>query len=310
MGGIRGFRYSNTVLANSNITTGDMYHYMPLGALIAKANVPASPLNEEYSESTPLGKKDWQVNKRHFMSWPRNLIQEIELSGNSTMNPDVFKWGGGWVFNYSGIHFDFEPFNPNFDKYGSMEGARVSNVKFLDGSSLPNNIGDSISLASYYFHADYNRINRNQIITRGQCGGNLTLECVGDLIQILAKDSEDSNPNIVFVNPKEYDDGLNAGKLFPLDVVEALKYYINQSNIPVYDWDPILMQKDILLHTAQGLDGEVEFDEFDYPRINLTTPLVDATEEFGFPVIEPLRGAALVPGDHVADPPANQGSFQ
>jgi len=309
VGGIRGFRYANTVLADSLITTGDMYHYMPIGAMIAKANIPASPANEVFSDATDLGKKDWQANKRHFMAWPRNLLQEIELSGNSTMNPNVYQWGGGWVFNYSGIHFDFEPYNANFDKFGSALNARLSNVKFLDGSPLPTELGDTISLATYYFHGDFNRINRNQIVTKAQCGGDLTLDCVGDLIQILAKDAQGPIANIIFVNPKEYDDGLKAEKIFPLDAVEALKLYISKNSIPVFDWDASTMEKTSVLHTAQGLDGEIEFEDFDYPRINVTTPLIDATEEFGFPVIEPLRGARSTPSDRRADPPSNQGSF-
>jgi len=309
VGGIRGFRYSNTVLPDTMITTGDMYHYMPLGALIGKANIPAVPENEEYNDAGDLGNKDWKTNKRHFMAWPRNLIQEIEFSGNSTMNPNVFKWGGGWVFNYSGIHFDFEPFNPNFDKFGSMSNSRVSNVKFLDGSMLPSGPGETVSFASYYFHADFNRINRNQIVTKGSCGGELTLDCVGDLIQILAKDGPGPMANIIVVNPKQYDDGLKAEKVFPFDAVEALKLYIQKLQIPVHAWDATLMVKSDVLYVAQGLGGEIEFETFDYPRINVTTPLIDGRVEFGFSVIEPLRGAPSVPGDHVADPPASSGSL-
>jgi len=309
VGGIRGFRYANTILADTNITTGDMYHYMPIGAMIAKADIPSAPESEVFSDGSALGKKDWIENKRHFMAWPRNLIQEIELSGNSTMNPNVAQWGGGWVFNYSGIHFDFEPYNTNFDKYGSALNARVSNVSYLDGTPMPLVLDSMVSFASYYFHADYNRINRNQIRTQGQCGGTLSLQCVGDLIQILAKDAESSMANLIFVNPQEYEAGLQVQKIFPLDAVEALKLYISKFNISVFDWDPVLLEKSDLVHIAQGLGGEIEFDTFDYPRINVTTPLVDATLEFGFPVIEPLRGAPSVPGDHVADPPANQGVF-
>jgi len=332
VGGIRGFRYSNTIKAGGNITYDDLYHYFPIGAMIAKADVPASPASELAqadlssivdADSDGRTIKDNKENPRHFLAWPRSLVQEIELSGNSTMNPIVYKWGGGWVFNYSGIHFDFLPTGKNFNKYGNADNARVLNIKFLNGEAFPNTVGSTVSLATYYYDADVNRINRNKIVPAND------REAVGDLIQILAKDAQGMNGNYIMVNPTEYNLGLTntPQTIFPLDAVEALARYIKDSAIDVFDWDSTTMTKSSLLHTANGLGGKIVKAQFDYPRVNLINDLgesentlTDATIEFGFPVIEPLRGSegALLNGNITlpsgyikgyADPPSSEGSF-
>lgn len=332
VGGIRGFRYSNTIPAGDLIKYDDLYHYFPIGAMIAKANIPTSPASElaqadianiQDVDGDGRTLRDNKENPRHYLAWPRSLFQEIELSGNSTMNPIIFKWGGGWVFNYSGIHFDFMPTGKNFNKYGAEDNARVFNATFLNGDPVPTQLGDTISLATYYYDADVNRINRNKIVPQND------REAVGDLIQILSKDAEDDLGNYVLVNPSEYHIGMTSvpQKLFPLDVVEAIARYIRDVDIDVFDWDVIAMEKSNLLHTAKGLGGAVVKENFDYPRINLINDngetentLVDSRIEFGFPVIEPLRGAegALINGNiilpdgyikGVADTPSSEGVF-
>ena len=132
-------------------------------------------------------------------------------------------------------------------------------------------------------------------------------ECVGDQIQILAKTAAG---DLVMVNPSEFADGKSAGTLSPLDATEAVMIYVREDKIPVYNLDGQV------LHTAQGLKGVVAAASFDFPRINLVNQLVDSTHEFGFPAIEPLRGAPpadfVYPDDYisgVADRPADEGKF-
>jgi len=354
VGGIRGFRYTNTVLPGDNITWGLLYHYMPIGPMIAKANIPTTATSEAAPDLSGIDSdgdgfadadldKDGRVlqdnkeNKRHFLAWPRSLQQEIELSGNSTMNPIIFKWGGGWVFNYSGVNFDFKPTGKNFNKYGKATSARVSNIALTGGDNNPtndndinNSLGATVSYASYYYDADANRINRNKIV------GPNDRATVGEKIQILAKDA---SGDLVMVSPSEYKTGMesNPQTIFPLDAVEALARYISEDSIPVYNWSGGVKSA-APMHTAQGLNGlkasgeinpvgGVKFANFEYPRINLVNDagksentLVDCTKEFGSPCIEPLRGAegaiangnVVLPANYikgVADAPSEEGEF-
>jgi len=146
-------------------------------------------------------------------------------------------------------------------------------------------------------------------------------------IRILVK--EKASGDYVMVDTMEYDDYVDLvydttdddKPLAVLDTVEALGRYINAASITVYDWDG--GAKAGALRTVAGLDGEVEADDFVYPRINLVNKdgaygndLTDCTVEFGFPCIEPLRGAQDghqgIPGTYIrgtADAPAASGSF-
>jgi len=71
-----------------------------------------------------------------------------------------------------------------------------------------------------------------------------------------------------------------------------------------------------VLNSATGLGGNLEAAEMPFPRYNLLQQLVDSTIEFGFPAIEPLRGAPppgfVYPADYisgVADTPDHEGKF-
>ena len=345
VGGIRGFRYTNTVLPGDQITWGLLYHYMPIGPQVATAAIPTTAS----SEPAPTVDNDgdgriWEDNadnKRHFLGWPRSLQQEMELSGNSTMNPIIFKWGGGWVFNYSGVKFDFKPTGKNFNKYGKALSARVSNMMLTGGDNNPANdtavtnaLGEKVTYASYYYDEDHNRINRNQIVTGGQLkkynaanGTSLTLRqfaSLGNKIQVLAKDNDG---NLVMATPQAYADAKAAGKMQVVDAVEALARYIEGGAMNVYNWNAVAMAKGDVKHVAQGLGGNVVAANFEFPRINLVNDagntentLVDCTAEFGSPCIEPFRGAegavtngnVTLPGNYikgVADAPADEGNF-
>ncbi len=336
VGGIRGFRYTNTVLPGEDITWRALYQYMPIGPQVAIAAIPSTAS----SEPAPLEGSDIKnnkTNKRHFLGWPRSLQQEMELSGNSTMNPIIYKWGGGWVFNYSGVNFDFNPEGKNFNKYGAALSARVTNMVLTGNDNDSSNdtpvtgeLGEKVTYASYYYDEDHNRINRNQIVTGGALakynaanGTSLTLRefaSLNDRIQILAKDGDGA---LVMVTPQQYADGRAAGTLAVVDAVEVLARYIGGGAMNVYDWNAAAMAKGDVKHVAQGLNSQVEFANFEFPRINLvdgdgntTNNLVDCTIEFGSPCIEPYRGAengvVALPADYikgVADTPADKGKF-
>ncbi len=325
VGGIRGFRYTNTIMPGP-ITVDDIYHSLSIGAMVAVGEIPATPEAEHGADPADPGKcifdknnpdkVNHTINKCHNMAWPRNLIQEIELSGNSTQQTNVPGWGGGWFWNYSGINFDLDPYQANFDKYGTKLRSRVSNARLVDATTgkdigpLPKNV----KYASYYYDVDYNRINRNQVVPAGKCvDGKLTRECVGDKIKILAKAGTAYGAPMVMVTPlqfaaKSVTIGSETFKIYPMDVVEAVGRYIKEADIEIKD----LSSGAVVAETRKGLGGAVTHDNFGptFPRINLLKQLPNGHDEFGFGVIQPFRGA-LEPANqqYFADPPADEGKF-
>ncbi|MDH5324507.1 MAG: hypothetical protein OEZ68_03660 [Gammaproteobacteria bacterium] len=325
VGGIRGFRYTNSVLDGDDITYKSLYHFFPIGAQVAVGSIPTTPTAETggsfLSPSDPNKFSNaGNVNPAQFVAFPRSLQQEMELAGNSTMNPNVPAWGGGWFWNYSGVKFDFQPTGGNFDKWGTKPNARVSNLVLYDNADPSKNgpidesKGATIKYASYYYHEDYNRINRNQLVPGGKCGPTkkLTPACVnakGDIL-ILAK--ETATGDYVLVDNLEYDAGVNQhnstgdGSLTVLDAVEALGRYISDASIDVYVWNG--GAKVAAAHSpVAGLGGT--FSGLEFPRVNLVkmdgtdgNDLTDCSIEFGSPCIQPFRGAEAAFGVTVPIP--------
>ena len=218
VGGLRGFRYTNSVLDGDDITYASMYHMFPIGAQVAVAAIPTTPASEKalptvryYDVAAGCNEAidsncngvvlfDQADNKRHFVGFPRSLQQEMELGMNSSHNPNVPAWGGGWSWNYSGITWDSQPAGPQFKRFGQSESARIGNITLYDNDNgmagpIDQSPGAKVTYASYYYHADSNRINRNQIVTRGSCTKNgydwpaERTRCAAELggIRILAK---------------------------------------------------------------------------------------------------------------------------
>jgi 2',3'-cyclic-nucleotide 2'-phosphodiesterase (5'-nucleotidase family) len=352
VGGIRGFRYTNSVLDGDDITYASMYHMFPIGAQIAVAAIPTTPASEKAlptvqyydvnagcqnaidSNCNGVVLFDQADNKRHFVGFPRSLQQEMELGMNSSHNPNVPAWGGGWSWQYSGITWDSQPAGEQFARFGQKESARISNITLYDNANgnngpIDQSSGAKVTYASYYYHPDSNRINRNQIVTRGSCTKNgyawpaEMTKCAAELggVQILTKTADG---DYVMVDGVEYDAGIASGDLQVLDATEALGRYISADSIDVFDW--VGGAKGALLHTVAGLNGTFEGNDFTYPRANLIkadgTPgndLTDCTIEFGSPCIQPFRGAEAglgintsLPGSYIkgtADTPALEGEF-
>lgn len=119
---IRGFRYGTHVPVGA-VRLEDLYHFMPIGAQIARANLNGQAIKNQ-----------------------------IENAANGSLNPNVTAWTGGWLFNFSGITMDFDP-------YATLVGAapyaltngRAFNIK-VNGSDLV--LGQQYSYASYWYAAD------------------------------------------------------------------------------------------------------------------------------------------------------------
>ena len=113
IGAIRGFRYG-THVASGPIKMEDLYHFMPIGPQIAVGNIKGQAVKNQ-----------------------------IENAANGSLNADVSKWTGGWLFNFSGVTM-------NIDPYAGL-GARASNI-MVNGAPLDTTA--SYSYASYWYAAD------------------------------------------------------------------------------------------------------------------------------------------------------------
>ncbi len=127
---IRGFRYGTHVKPGP-ITMQDLYHFMPVGARIAKV----------------------------YPAYGKNLKDQVENSARGSFDTNPQLWTGGWMFGYSGVSYDLDVYQP----YGS----RGSNIKINGVAIDPADTSvKPYSVAGYWFAQDPNTINNC-----GACGG-------------------------------------------------------------------------------------------------------------------------------------------
>ncbi len=113
IGSIRGFRYG-THIAPGPITMQDLYHFVAIGPQIATGTIKGQALKNQ-----------------------------IENAADGSLNPDVSKWTGGWLFGFSGVTMDLDPYQPL--------NLRTSNI-LVNGAPL--GLAQSYSYASYWFATD------------------------------------------------------------------------------------------------------------------------------------------------------------
>ncbi len=113
IGAIRGFRYG-THVAPGPIKMEDIYHFMPIGPQIAVGTIKGQALKNQ-----------------------------IENAADGSLNPDPTKWTGGWLFNFSGVTM-------NLDPYGAT-GARASSI-LVNGAPL--SLTANYTYASYWYAND------------------------------------------------------------------------------------------------------------------------------------------------------------
>jgi S-sulfosulfanyl-L-cysteine sulfohydrolase len=124
IGAIRGFRYG-TVVPPGPIRLEDLYHFMPIGPMIAKGTIKG-----------------------------RQLKNQIEAAADGSLNPDVSKWTGGWLFNFSGAMMDLDPF--------AKTGERARAIQIYDEATSawhPLDLDADYTYASYYYMMDPGLIN-------------------------------------------------------------------------------------------------------------------------------------------------------
>jgi len=115
VGSIRGFRYG-THIAPGPIRLEDIYHFIPVGPFIAKGQVTGQQIK---------------------------LL--IENNADGSLNPDMSKWGGGWLYGWSGLRYDLDPYAP--------AGQRAQNIMI---SRWGTSLWEPLNFGAIYTHASYN----------------------------------------------------------------------------------------------------------------------------------------------------------
>ena len=123
VGAIRGFRYGTHVAAGP-IKMEDLYHYIPIGPMIASGTVTGQAIKNQ-----------------------------IENAANGSLSPKVADWTGGWLFNFSGLTMDLDPY--------ANAGSRASNIRLTGAAGGPQllDLASRYSYASYFYRADPALIN-------------------------------------------------------------------------------------------------------------------------------------------------------
>ena len=119
IGAIRGFRYG-THVAPGPIRMEDLYHFIPIGPMIAKGRIRG-----------------------------QQLKNQIENAAHGSFNPNVAEWTGGWLFNFSGVTMDFDAYQ--------ARGQRASNIKVFNRAKnawAPLDLEASYTYASYFYARD------------------------------------------------------------------------------------------------------------------------------------------------------------
>ncbi|MGA1824666.1 MAG: bifunctional metallophosphatase/5'-nucleotidase [bacterium] len=115
VGSIRGFRYG-THIAPGPVKLEDIYHYMPIGPFIARGEVSGL-----------------------------QIVNLIENNADGSLNPDVSLWSGGWLYGWSGLTFDLDPYAPL--------GLRAQNIQVLRWNSP---VWEPLDPLAIYTMASYN----------------------------------------------------------------------------------------------------------------------------------------------------------
>ena len=133
IGAIRGFRYGTHVNVGE-ITYEDLFHFMPIGAQIGSGRLPGQAIKNQ-----------------------------IENAADGSLNPDVAKWTGGWLFNFSGVTMDFDPYAaPTGAAPFALSNGRAFNI-MVNGAPLALRRTNAVTgvitnqtytYASYWYSAD------------------------------------------------------------------------------------------------------------------------------------------------------------
>lgn len=114
IGHIRGFRYGTNV-AVGPIKLEDLYHFIPIGPQIAKTTITGQMLKND-----------------------------LEANLDGSLNPDLFKWTGGWQQGLSGVRYDLDVY--------AAKGNRVQNPRVYNRQTK---VWEALNPEKTYTYAGY-----------------------------------------------------------------------------------------------------------------------------------------------------------
>lgn len=123
IGHIRGFRYGTNVAAGP-IKLEDLYHFMPIGPQIAQTAITGQMLKND-----------------------------LEANLEGSLNPDLFKWTGGWQQGLSGVRYDLDVY--------AAAGNRVQNPLVYNRQTKvweALDLGKTYTYAGYWYAQNPNRV--------------------------------------------------------------------------------------------------------------------------------------------------------
>lgn len=123
IGHIRGFRYGTNV-APGRIKLEDLYHFIPIGPQIAKTTITGKMLKDD-----------------------------LEANIDGSINPDIFKWTGGWQQALSGVRYDLDVY--------AARGSRILNVQVFNRLTRtwePLDATKSYTYAGYWYAQNAGRV--------------------------------------------------------------------------------------------------------------------------------------------------------
>jgi len=136
LGAIRGFRYGTDVKPGP-IRLEDLYHFLPTGRQIAVGSLAGQAIKNQ-----------------------------IENAANGSLDPNVANWTGGWLFNFSGLTMDLDPYQ--------TQGNRASNIR-IGGQPLVST--QTYRYASMWYDEEPNLVNvlpaTNIVVLRDDDGSPL-----------------------------------------------------------------------------------------------------------------------------------------
>ncbi len=166
----RGFRYG-THVPPGPIRLEDLYHFMPVGAQVASAHV--------------LG---------------ADLRQNIEASIEGTLNPDPFRWTGGWLHAYAGLRFALDLAQPAEQRLTDLQVQRAGRPGWEDLDDATQ-----YRYAGYWFPAEPEQVGGIRargpvsVLRHAHAGAQDVAEVVAD--HLARHDAEAEEPRVRLLRP-------------------------------------------------------------------------------------------------------------
>jgi sulfur-oxidizing protein SoxB len=128
---IRGFRYGTHVKPGP-VTLSDIYHYLPVGARVARA----------------------------YPIFGAQLKKQIENSTRGSFSTVPGLWTGGWMFGYSNVTFDLDVYAPYGYKGSNIKiGGKAIDPRDEGKYAAPHKPSVPYSVAGYWYADDPKTIN-------------------------------------------------------------------------------------------------------------------------------------------------------